>query len=166
LNIGNKYGLCSELKKCPGITKWKDNRDVLCITTGYHPEMVEVRNRFGQPKMKPSEVAQHNNYMSGVDRVDQMISYYSCPRKTIRWPKKILFHLLDVTINNGFYIYKEITGNCSLLEFRENIIRELLNLSEEKMDGRAFVKTVHCMETKKGGSNKLIMIPTTLSNIF
>ncbi|KOC60505.1 hypothetical protein WH47_08073 [Habropoda laboriosa] len=39
--------------------------------------------------------------------VDQVISYYSCPRKSIRWYKKIIFHLLDVTVSNAYYIYRK-----------------------------------------------------------
>lgn len=46
--------------------------------------------------------------MSEVDRCDQMVSYYNTPRKTFKWYKKVLLHLLDVVVWNTFYIYK----NC------------------------------------------------------
>lgn len=58
------------------ITKWKDRREVLCITTKYHPKLIFVKNRFGKEKMKPEEIFHYNNNMSGVDRNDQMITYY------------------------------------------------------------------------------------------
>lgn len=58
------------------ITKWKDRREVLCITTKYHPKLISVKNRFGKEKMKPEEIFHYNNNMSGVDRNDQMITYY------------------------------------------------------------------------------------------
>ena len=66
------------------VSKWRDKRDVLSITTNHHPEMVEVTNKFGQKKNKPNDIAEYNLNMSGVDRCDQMISYYSSPRKSIR----------------------------------------------------------------------------------
>ncbi|KAJ8933042.1 hypothetical protein NQ314_014282 [Rhamnusium bicolor] len=66
------------------VSKWKDIRDVLCITTKYHPKLIPVKNRFGQEKIKPEEISKYNDSMSGVDRNDQMVSYYSSPRKSIR----------------------------------------------------------------------------------
>ncbi|KAJ8942949.1 hypothetical protein NQ314_009862 [Rhamnusium bicolor] len=54
------------------VSKWKDKRDVLCITTKYHPKIVNVSNRFNQMKQKSEEIAKYNEYMSGIDRSDQM----------------------------------------------------------------------------------------------
>ena len=50
---------------------------MLCITTGYKPGMKDVKNRRGQTKTKPVEVVAYNLNMPGVDKCDQMISYYS-----------------------------------------------------------------------------------------
>jgi len=105
------------------ISKWKDKRDVLCITTNYQPKMIVSKNKYGQEKPKPIEIARYNDYMSGVDRADQMISYYSCPRKSAKWYKKVIFHLLDVAVWNSFFLYKQHFG-CP--EFRFKIYRDLL----------------------------------------
>nr|CAI5823607.1 unnamed protein product [Callosobruchus analis] len=109
----------------------KDNRDVLAITTKYYPQLIEVRNRYGQVKIKPREISEYNNYMSGVDRCNQLTSYYSCPRKTIRWYKKIIFHLLDVTVLNAFIMYREKKNKkMRFAEFRDQLINLLLHLPE------------------------------------
>ena len=50
-----------------------------------NPEMVKVSNRRGNEKMKPNIVRDYNNSMSGIDRSDQMLSYHSGLRKTLRW---------------------------------------------------------------------------------
>lgn len=69
--------------------------------------------------------------MSGVDRCDQLISYYSCPRKTIRWYKKVIFHLLDVSLLNAYIIYSQKKNKkMRFLEFRESVIRSLLGIPE------------------------------------
>lgn len=121
------------------VSKWRDNRDVLCITTKYHPEIIETSNRHNIKKMKPREVAEYNKGMSGIDRSDQMISYYSCPRKTIRWYKKIIFHLLDISVWNSFYIYKKFNNSKkSYIEYREKVIASLLGI-ENVSDGRKLV---------------------------
>ena len=48
-------------------------------------EMVEATNKRGEKKDKPNIVKDYNNGMSGIDKADQMISYYDSLRKTIRW---------------------------------------------------------------------------------
>uniref|UniRef100_A0A1A9V134 DDE_Tnp_1_7 domain-containing protein n=1 Tax=Glossina austeni TaxID=7395 RepID=A0A1A9V134_GLOAU len=70
------------------ISKWKDKRDVLCITTKSHPKLIDVHNKYGISKKKPIEFANYNANMSGIVRCDQMIAYYSSPKKSIRWYKK------------------------------------------------------------------------------
>ncbi|KAL0812035.1 hypothetical protein ABMA28_009429 [Loxostege sticticalis] len=104
------------------LSKWVDKRPVLMITTLNHPEMVNGTNRHGQSS-KPLEVATYNKFMSGIDRCDQMVSYYSSPSKTVRWYKKVIFHLLDLAVWNCFYIYKKYVKRHSksygFINFRE-----------------------------------------------
>ena len=66
------------------VCKWKDKRDVLTISTAHIPEMVNVTNRRGQEKLKPNLIKDYNAFMSGIDRSDQMLSYHSSLRKTLR----------------------------------------------------------------------------------
>lgn len=109
------------------VSKWKDKRDVLCINTAYHPELKITTNRWGQEKNKPIEVEQYNLNMAGVDRVDQMTSYYSSPRKTIRWYKKIIFHVIDIATFNAFFIYKEkVDKKATYIGFRDSLIKSLI----------------------------------------
>ena len=65
--------------------KWKDKRDVLTISPAHIPEMVNVTNRRGREKLKPNLVKDYNAFMSGIDRSDQILSYHSSLRKTLRW---------------------------------------------------------------------------------
>ncbi|KAJ2937132.1 hypothetical protein O0L34_g19441 [Tuta absoluta] len=117
------------------VSQWVDKRPVPMITTEYHPQMIETFNRRGHPRAKPQEVVEYNKYMSGVDRVDQMISYYSSPRKTIKWYKKVFFHLLDIAVWNSFYIFRRYCKNndksYEYLMFREELIRNLIKIGPE-----------------------------------
>lgn len=54
-------------------------------------QLVVARNRYDKYLTKPKEVEQYNQYMSGIDKSDQMMYYYSTPKKTIRWYKKVFF---------------------------------------------------------------------------
>ena len=123
------------------VSKWRDKRDVLSITTNHHPEMVEVTNKFGQKRIKPNDIAEYNLNMSGVDRCDQMISYYSSPRKSKRWYKKLLFHLLDICVWNSYFIYRKFHKSKTFLQFRDSLIRSLIALPNTEISGKNLAKS-------------------------
>ena len=87
------------------VCKWKDKTEVLAISNAHNPEMVKVSNRRGKEKMKPNIVRDYNNSMSIIDRRDQMLSYHSGLRKTLRWYKKAGVHILEIFLTNAFYLY-------------------------------------------------------------
>lgn len=93
---------------------------------------MEVPNRYGKIKIKPKEVSIYNEHMSGIDRADQKMTYYSSPRKTIRWYKKVFFHLLDVTTWNAFFLYRKYCigddKRYRYFTFREDIIKQLISV--------------------------------------
>lgn len=122
------------------VSKWKDKRDVIALTTAHHPALSEARNRHGHIKIKPVEIIEYNKFMSGIDRSDQMISYYSCPRKTIFWYKKIIFHLLDITVWNSYFLYKKLTQKkLRYIEYREDLIKSLLGIDKQLKDARFLI---------------------------
>lgn len=111
---------------------------VHCITTAVHPKIVDATNRFGKQLKKPAEVVTYNLNMSGIDRSDQMVSYYSSPKKTVRWYKKVMFYLMDAALWNGFYLYKKSTESTNpFLAFREKVIKSLIVASPEEVTKRA-----------------------------
>ena len=66
------------------VIKWKDKRDVLMITNDFLRELVESANRHGNSKQKPNAIHVYNQNMYDIDRSDQMLSYHSGLRKTVR----------------------------------------------------------------------------------
>ena len=111
------------------VCKWKDKREVLTMSNAHNPEMVKVSNRRGKEKMKPNIVRDYNNSMSGIDRSDQMLSYHSGLRKTLRWYRKAGVHILEIFLTNAFYLYRKFFPNKEinhLIDFREAIIKKLI----------------------------------------
>lgn len=63
------------------VCKWRDKRDVLPISTKHSPELMNVTKKRGQTVLKPDIVVEYNKFIIGVDRHDQMLSYYTCDHK-------------------------------------------------------------------------------------
>jgi hypothetical protein len=91
-----KEGVC--------VMKWRDRRKVIAISSEHTNNLVEVTNRRGEQKLKPTAISMYNKYMSGIDRQDQILSYYPCEKKTIRWYKKIGIHYFQIFLLNSYYI--------------------------------------------------------------
>ncbi|GBP76369.1 PiggyBac transposable element-derived protein 4 [Eumeta japonica] len=120
-------------KSCNDITvcKWKDKRDVLVISNKHQLQLVNVRNRNGKVSLKPNIVADYNLGMSGIDRGDQMVSYCSCLRKTLRWHKKLALHIFEVYLQNAHRLLrlKDRASKIRLLKFREDFVKYLMGLN-------------------------------------
>ena len=80
------------------------------ISNAHLPQMVEVTNQNGKWMIKPNLVRDYNESMSGVDRSNQMLSYHSALRKTIRWYKKVGVHMLKILITNDHFFFRNTTA--------------------------------------------------------
>lgn len=152
------------------VCKWKDKRDVLTISNMHEVELVDVPNRRGKISKKPNIVRDYNLGMGGIDRADQMMSYYSAERKTVRWYKKLGIHFIEVFIQNAYWMYlTKQNGNgvkMSLLSFRETIVKYLAG--EPTRDG---VNNSSCKRKKLGNTaannfHYLDSIPPTKNKLF
>ena len=98
--------------------------------------------RSTQTVEKPSVIADYNKYMLGVDKLDQLVSYYSFLHKSVKWWRKVFFWLLEVSVVNSYVIYKEdCTTNGiapkSHLAYRRILVTELTNSFCETSTARA-----------------------------
>ena len=64
--------------------------------------------RPGQVKLKPVVV---HDYNQGVDKLDQIASYYSFLHKSVKWWRKVFFWLLEVAVINAFIIHKKLEAD-------------------------------------------------------
>ena len=75
--------------------------------------------------------------MNGVDRLDQILTTNSVLRKSMKWWKTMVYHLINMAVVNGFILFKEHQAefpygetlkrpsHYSLGDFREKIVRQL-----------------------------------------
>jgi len=74
----------------------------------------------------------YNTHMHGVDTVDQYLAHYPFICKTVKWPKKVFFYLLQCCL---FYIYVTFSKNNpnspkSFLDFMSDITENLIHTSD------------------------------------
>ena len=97
------------------MTKWKDKRDVILVST-FHDDCMENVTRQGIIQ-KPSVVLDYNKNMGGVNRNDgQLQSYKLAPERLKKYYQKMFRYLLNVVCLNAFIIYKKV-GSISRLDF-------------------------------------------------
>ena len=80
--------------------RWKDKRDLFALST-FHGNSVE----HDMPR-KPEIILSYNQFMNGIDRNDQLLTYYSLNVKSIKWWKNLFWRLFELSIVNIFQILK------------------------------------------------------------
>ena len=82
------------------------------------------------PPKQANVIQQYNRYMIGVDKLDQMMCYYSFIHKSVKWWRKVFFWILELTVVNFYIIYQhtrnEIKQNSVHLAFRRELIHHLI----------------------------------------
>ena len=71
----------------------------------------------------------YNYNMSGIDRSDQMLSYHSSLRKTVRWYKKVGVHILEILLINAHYIYLKYSRDAkplNITRFKEYVVTQMV----------------------------------------
>lgn len=102
------------------VVRWKDKRDVYVLSTIHRPVMRKKRSRT-ETKRKPTAVIDYTANMGGVDHSDQMVAYHPMHRKSLKWWKKLTFHLLTLTM---------IQAHCLFLKVRKEVGKPPLTLQE------------------------------------
>lgn len=121
------------------VTKWKDKREVLMLSTKHTTEMVDVHQRGGIVQ-KPVSVVDYNKSKGFIDISDQMKSYSTALRKSVKWYRKIAIELLlGSAIVNAYVVHQKVTNSkMSITSFKEELVCLLLDfsrptLSEQQM---------------------------------
>lgn len=112
------------------LLSWVDNKEVNLLSTVHEPVDEPARRRqrgTGLRLRKPQVVNDYNINMRLVDKKDQVVASAECARKTMRWYKKLFFHLLDVVVYNTNVLFFQLTGvKQKRAEFCIELARELV----------------------------------------
>ena len=73
--------------------------------------------------------------MGGVDKADQLVTFYGYPFSK-KWWKRICFHLLDTTLVNAYILYFQCTpknDRLSHIDFQIVVARSLLSFYQSHL---------------------------------
>ena len=134
------------------VMQWKDNRVVTLLTTidNANETVTVTRKSKGENGRwivdnnvkQPKGIERYNKFMNGVDRSDQALAKNSVLRKSMKWWKTLFYHMIDMALVNGHILFKlhraanpeayasKIPAKYSLLEFKEDVVRQLAGLEE------------------------------------
>lgn len=128
---------------------WKDKRDVFALSSHHAPGETVIK-RFSGDIAKPNLICDYNQFMGGVDKCDQYLSYYAIARKSSKWWKKVFFRLVELCVINSMCLYnakfpKFASKRSSHKRFREILLHELVQpfldkCEDDRLAGRYAIK--------------------------
>lgn len=121
-------------------TVWKDKRQIALLSTNSSPTVESIqRPAKGGPISKeiPNAVANYNMNMGGVDLNDQLRTYYTIGRKSVKWWRCCFFYLLEVPVLNAYIVYKKTPRPADVpvlnhFQFHLEVARSLMSGSTRK----------------------------------
>uniref|UniRef100_A0A182KB20 DDE_Tnp_1_7 domain-containing protein n=1 Tax=Anopheles christyi TaxID=43041 RepID=A0A182KB20_9DIPT len=138
------------------VLKWRDVRDVRTLSTKHEPVMVpttDSKSKARASKLKPLAVMAYNIGKSGIDRSDQMVSYATNIRKSIKWYRKLALHLLlGTSVVNAHIVFQKATNiKIHIRTFREMLVKVWLeedNSTPVQNKAKKPRKTIHHLEVR------------------
>ena len=89
--------------------------------------LTKKKDTRGERIPKPSAIYQYTKNMSGVDISDQYMSFHVALRKSMKWSRKLFFHIFNMIILNAYllsgYYGKKITKQ-DFIEYIANYLVE------------------------------------------
>ena len=69
--------------------------------------LTKKKDSHGNRIPKPVPIYEYTKYMSGVDLSDQYMSFHVALRKSMKWSRKLFFHLFNMVILNSYLLNKK-----------------------------------------------------------
>lgn len=142
---------------------WKDKREVYMLSTKHKATMVTYNDRRGREKTKPAAVLSYNAKKFGVDLADQRMSYGVFNHRSIKWWRKLAFHMILMCLTNACIMYNQVKPKkLSVVDFMKQIASDLAVFEEDpcenptrsgvslsRLTGRHFLEKIPVPEGRK-----------------
>jgi len=114
------------------VIRWHDNSPVTIASNVYGVQPVDKAKRWSNATKKeiqvtqPAAVKQYNANIGGTDRMDQNVGCYRISIRSKKWWWPLFIHMIDVSVQNAFYLYKRSSAysqrRLDLLGFKREIV--------------------------------------------
>lgn len=127
------------------------------LSTKHDSSMQTITSRRKEIN-KPSVVVDYNKGKAFIDLSDQMSAYSPYLRRTLKWYKRVVFHLLTATtVVNALVLYNKINNTkINITKFKEKIVEDLLRKNCEERPSlmpppsSSGTKRKHCLRESPG----------------
>lgn len=107
---GIAFEVTTDMNHCNiGLVKWFDNKAVTLGSNYVTSGDVDKVERWDKKKKayyveieRPEIVRRYNDSMGGVDKMDQLISYYHILIRSRKWTLRMAMHAFDIAITNSW----------------------------------------------------------------
>ncbi|KAJ8879004.1 hypothetical protein PR048_019610 [Dryococelus australis] len=134
LNKKPKRGTLVGQQNDRGITvlKWAAKRDILILSTCHGTETVPIQRRNGNVN-KPKPIVDYNKRKTATDVSDQLSSYCTPLRRSLKWYRKVAIELLlGTAVVNAHLLFCHVTGRkTTITSFRKALAKELMAAKAE-----------------------------------
>ncbi|CAG2241919.1 unnamed protein product [Mytilus edulis] len=111
--VTNRGDMQFRQKDAVAAVVWKDKKNVNLISSIHDFSVGAVQRNVQQADgifqrqeiPCPQMISDYTQYMGGVDRADQYIQYYVFQHKTLKWPKRIFFTMIEMLKFNAFRLF-------------------------------------------------------------
>ena len=112
--------------------KMKSKKKPVTILTTIHEAnelLTKKKDSHGNRIPKPVCISEYTKNMSGVDISDQYMAYHVALRKSMKWSRKLLFHLFNMIILNSYLLNQKFGKKMAKQDFIEYIATYLVEMS-------------------------------------
>jgi len=142
---GTAFEVTTDMNHCNiGLVKWFDNKAVTLGSNYVTSGDVDKVERWDKKKKayveieRPEIVRRYNDSMGGVDKMDQLISYYRILIRSRKWTLRMAMHAFDIAITNSWIQYTKEAEQLNipkknvldLLHFRINLAKDLITFEK------------------------------------
>ena len=100
------------------VCRWWDKCQVYSLSTITDGNDNVITTRRGVELTKPDMVSDYNSFMGGVDKSDQLCSYFRLGRSSKKWWKTCFFGLLNIVVVNSYVCYCQKNDKVTLRDFK------------------------------------------------
>ena len=127
--------------------------EVVCFPIACHiyKTYIYLFSHTGKTKEKPEVIKYYNDFMLGVDHLDQNMAYYSFLHKSVKWWRTVFFWLLEATVINRYIVYKEAMKNKGKKCVPHKMCRKMIlnSLAEPMTTSTAITRTRNTLNLER-----------------